>query len=439
MDQQDLARLSATLARLSRIPQANLHEASRHPPFTEVIDLCVAFFPDQVGLNHEGKPAREDVRWGLLNLFDATGVPTEATAGSIAVAIEDAMLTTRGETIHLCPLDEADTLPRLRFGPCEVRTFSNAEFSEIIQYERLQRRFRGLAIDANSFARFDWLVVREPVTFAATLRNRSGFFRHIDFRMDRDFGAIEPYAKKWPAIVERAVFALLLIRWEDMVQHRDIDWRAFRIPWVYSVPADILDAPPYPKGPETLTWEPDFHHDEQTGEEIETQRPFRLPLNDDLDAYYADLTDERWRNLERAQGSPIVNPLVVHFMTRAFASQGIDEFLGHVTAIEAALGMSSDYSVGKPRPPIGRSNPGATERVKRRISALTGDATMANVFGDLFNLRSTFIHGRLLADVPSTQRLQARVLARQVLECLIQAAQTSTAQDRDAYLSGLCP
>jgi hypothetical protein len=439
MDQQDLARLSAALAHLSQIPRDNLQEASRHSPFTEVIDLCVTIFPEQVGLTHDGKPARDDVRWGLLNLFDGTGVPTDATATSIATAIEDAMLATRGETIHLCPLDQADALPRLRFGPCEVRTFSRTEFSEVIQFERLKRRFRNLSIDINSFARFDWLVVREPVSFASTLKNRSGFFRHIDFRMDRDYGAIESYAKKWPAAVERAVFALLLLRWEDMVQYRDIDWRGFRIPWVYSVPADVLDAPPYPKGPETLTWEPDFQHDEETGGDVETERPFRLPLNDDLDGYYTGLTDERWHNLERAQASAIVNPLVVHFLTRSFASEGIDEFLGHITTIEAALGMSSDYGVGRSRPPIGSRNPGATERVRRRISALTGDPTMATLFGKLFDLRSTFIHGRPIADVSSTQRVQARVLARQVLECLIQTAQTSTAPDRDNYLTSLCP
>ena len=439
MEQQDLERLSVALARLSGIPQARLQEASRHAPFTDIIDLCVALFPDQVGLPNEGWPARDDVRWGLLNLFDGTGVPAAATATAIATAIESAMLATGGEIIHLCPLDEADTLPRLRFGPCEVRTFSKIEFSEIIQYGRLQRRFPNLSIDMNAFARFDWLVVREPVTFAATLKNRSGFFRQLDFRMDRDFGALEPYARKWPVAVERAAFALLLLKWEDMVQHRDVDWRAFRIPWVYSVPADALDAPPYPKGPETLTWEPDFQHGEETGEEIETERPFRLPLNDDLDAYYAELTDDRWQMLERAHASPIINPLIVHFMTRAFASEGIDEFLGHITTVEAALGMSSDYGVGRPRPPIGTSNPGATERVKRRIGALTGDAAMATVFGELFNLRSTFIHGRQLADVSSTQRIQARVLARRVLECLVHAAQTSTAQDRDTYLGGLCP
>jgi len=439
MGQDDLARLSTALARLSQIPRAKMQEASRHAPFTEVIDLCVELFPDQVGLTHEGKPARDDVRWGLLNLFDSTGLPSEANASSISTAVEHAMMATGGETIHLCPLDEADTLPRLRFGPCEVRTFSKTEFSEIIQYERLKRRFHSLSIDINSFARFDWLVVREPVTFAATLKNRSGFFRRIDFQMDRDLGAIQPYAKKWPAAVERAVFALLLLKWEDMVQHRDIDWRAFRIPWVYSVPADVLDAPPYPKGPETLTWEPDFYRDEETGEEVETERPFCLPLNDDLDAYYADLTDERWRSLETAQASPVVNPLVVHFLTRAFASEGIDEFLGHITTIEAALGMSSDYGIGRPRPSIGRSNPGATERVKRRISALTGDATMATVFEGLFNLRSTFLHGRPIAEVSSTQRVQARALARQVVECLIQTAQTTTAPDRDTYLTSLCP
>lgn len=439
MEPRDLGRLSDVLSYLSDIPHANLQDASRRAPFTELIELCAELFPVEVGVTQDGQPAREDIRWALLHLFDTTGVPTNGTATAIATEIENAMLARGGEIVHLCPLDQADTLPPLHFGPCEVRTFSKSEFSEIIQYARLKRRFPGLDLDIGEFARFDWLVVREPVMFGTTLEKRSGFFRHLDFRLDRDFGAIQPYARKWPIIVEKAVFALLLLPWEEMVQHRDIDWRAFRIPWVYSLPSDIFEGPSYPRGPETLTWEPDFYFDSISGKEVETQRPFRLPLNDEIDGSFANLTDARWNILDMAQSSPIFNPLVMHFLVRAFTSDGIDEFLGHVTTVEAALGMSSDFGVGTPRPLIGKKNPGATVRVKRRIAALTGDSANADVFEGIFNLRSTFIHGRKMDELSSARRVQARVLARNVVECLIQATQARAAADRDAYLTSLCP
>ena len=433
------AALSAALLPLVGLQHSRLQEASRRAPFSDLIEVCIRLFPAQVGVNRDGQLAREDVRWGLLHLFETTGVPTAATAGVIAQTIADAIMASGGERVHLCPLDEADTLPRMRFGPCEVRTFTEAEFAQVIQHDRLRRRFPNLRLDIGAFTRFDWLVVHEPVTFGATLADRPGFFRLLDFRMDRDFGAIQPFARKWPVLVEKAVFALLLLPWEDMVQHPDINWCGFHIPWVYSVPADLLEAPSRPLGPETLTWEPDFYFEPALGEEVETEKPFRLPLNDDLEPYFAALTEDRWQSLLRAQDSPVFNPLVVHFLVRAFTAEGIDEFLGHITAIEAALGMPSDYGADRAKPRAKKGGPRGSECVKRRIAALAGNAGLADSYGQLFQLRSTFLHGRPMDDIPSAARVQARTLARQIVELLVQAAIATRTPDRNSFLAALCP
>ena len=249
-----------------------------------------------------------------------------------------AMANPAGTNIHLCPLDNGDDIPNLRFGPCELRHFSKAEFEEIIGADRLRRHYPSLKLEANRLARFHWLVVREPITFAATLGHRSSPWRFLNF--NEDYGAIDPFVRKWPEIVDRAVTALVLLPTEEIVHHPDVDWRAFRIPWVYTVTGDLLASPAWPPEPDTLHWEPDIWVDPATGEE-EGERPFALPLDENIAPQrFASLDDARWRLLETGYASPIVNPLAGHFLTRAFLAEGIDEFLGHVMAVEAAAAFN---------------------------------------------------------------------------------------------------
>jgi hypothetical protein len=59
------------------------------------------------------------------------------------------------------------------------------------------------------------------------------------------------------------------------------------------------------------------------------------------------------RTLDR----PLFETTIEHFFVRAFLEDPLDEFLAHITTIEAALGLKSDY-------------PGATKPVATRVSAL---------------------------------------------------------------------
>ncbi len=65
----------------------------------------------------------------------------------------------------------------------------------------------------------------------------------------------------------------------------------------------------------------------------------------------------------------------------------------------------------------------ATDRVAARVAAVLNDATSVQAYKDLFDLRSTFVHGRAgLQKVSTKQRVMARSLARGVSRGLIDLA-----------------
>jgi hypothetical protein len=120
---------------------------------------------------------------------------------------------------------------------------------------------------------------------------------------------------------------------------------------------------------------------------------------------------------------------------RAFLAEPLDEFLAHITTIEAALGLRDDYPYsGRPR--IGHRNITATKRLKARVSALLGAEAGAE-YDLLFNLRCEYLHGRPMGAISGKQRLTARTLARKVVNELIAAVAGPSSLSRHDYLGGL--
>lgn len=128
----------------------------------------------------------------------------------------------------------------------------------------------------------------------------------------------------------------------------------------------------------------------------------------------------------------------MHFLNRAFLTDGIDEFLAHITVVEAALGLSIDYVAGsRPRLPSGK-NPNATARVAVRLSALLGESGVGNDFKRLFDARSNFLHGRNMPPISSKDRKLARQLARRAVVALMKGALAiPTPASREEYLHDL--
>lgn len=354
-------------------------------------------------------------------------VPTSVAADRIDAAFHQ----TRCHRIHLCPLDQADEIPPRQFGPNSIRTFTAEELNDFVDPHGVTRKWADWRFDSRRFCEFTWLVVEEFVDLPGEPGARAlpAFF----IALDRDFGRIEPHKPLYPPAVEAALFALLTAPWEEVTVHSNIDWRPFRIPWVYTFDDDLFARIPVPPSPDSLSWETDFHHGAD-GVTIEYERPQRLLLEDDADVRTKYLNDSAWQELMVASASPLFAGPVRHFIVRAFASDGIDEFLAHILVVEAALGLVDDHS----RQPKLPGNPGATARVGARLGGLLNDPTARERYKELFAERSRFLHGQAMLDIPSTSVLEARRLARQCVCALIGAANSDAKLvNREAFLQDL--
>ncbi len=254
--------------------------------------------------------------------------------------------------------------------------------------------------------------------------------------MRRDFGEIEPHVGRFPPAVEGALFFLLLARWEEWSTMPEVDWRGFRVPWIYTVDDDLFVRPARPPSADSLTLEPWIVED-KWGEEVELERPSTLPLHDGAKTDLQLFIDAAWAELQAARATSLFETPLVHFLVRAFLADGIDEVMAHMTAIEAALGLEMDHR-RKLRPkPDPHPKPSATDRVAARIGAALTDPRAAQDYRGLFELRSGFVHGRAgLKNISTQQRVLARNLARRVTRALVALA-ARPARPREDVLADL--
>jgi hypothetical protein len=170
---------------------------------------------------------------------------------------------------------------------------------------------------------------------------------------------------------------------------------------------------------------------------FETERPLRYFLNDAGAEASAWLNDETWSKLTSACRSPLLSKTpIAHFFVRAFLDNGVDEFLAHITTIEAGRGLRSDYD-RKTRPKIARGR-NVTDCMAARVEALLGRKTDGAEYRRLFDFRSDFVHGRKMDAIPGEARIDARRLAQRVVNGLIGAALAEPAPlSREDYLNEL--
>jgi hypothetical protein len=340
---------------------------------------------------------------------------------SAAHALDDAYGRTTTRRRHLCPLDLADEMPELRFGNSRVADFTADELALLFDAPRLARNFHNQSLDSKRLAQFRWLVVEEEITLDPRPEARAAPFMFMT--LDRDFGEIDPHLGRFPPAVERSLFFLLLAPWETWSTMNEVDWRGFRLPWIYTTDDDLFVRPAPPPSADSLTLEPWIVQD-AWGEDVELERPTVLPLDDAAAPGLALFTDYAWTELEAARATDLFETPVAHFLVRAFLADGMDEVMAHMTAIEAAVGLEMDHKKWlRPKPDPNKAVSSATDRVAARIAAALSDRGSVKAYKDLFELRSTFVHGRAgLQKVSTTQRVMARSLARRVARGLVDLA-----------------
>jgi hypothetical protein len=384
------------------------------------------------------------VSFALSNALHAFGLPSGLApcdahlvqAPEVAAVLLDAAFrATRSEKIHLCPLDLASDLPSLQFGPNSIRKLSEAELKAIVDPKHLKRINPEWTFDAKRFSEFTWLIVREDVAIDREAGARA--VPALFINLGEDLGRIDPHPGQFPRAVEAALLAVLICPWEDWVEMPQVDWRAFRIPWVYSLDRDVFIRPAAPFSPDTLSWEP-YVHTDYDGEDIEVEKPTSLPLKSAASSASNWLNDKVWFDLELVTKSPLFETPISHFLIRAFATEGIDAFLAHITVVEAALGLQIDHDSHKRRKLLNQNSQGATFRVAKRLSGLLGSKADGDAFQRLFKERSKYLHGRPMNSISTSERILARCLARRVVEALGKAALAMPAPtSREIYLDGL--
>jgi hypothetical protein len=367
---------------------------------------------------------------GLLSHLAVDDTQPKLPPEVAAARLDGAFRQTTLSRVHLCPLDLADNLPVLSFGPNCIRQITVAELDDLVDAPKLKLFNAGWTFDSERFSRFRWLVVKEILPLGNERFSRAC----LDF--SQDLGRIEPHLERLPAAVGDALFAVLLAPWEDW-SLADFEWRGFTIPWVYSMDDDLFGYPSSPLSPDTLSWVPEIYTGED-GDEIELARPLRFSLDEAGAGAAAWLNQEAWSYLTRARQSPLFETPIAHFIVRAFLADGIDEFLAHVTAIEAAMGLHIDHNAKGRKKCSGSKRVGATARVAARVAALLDGQADGEDYCKLFDARSTLVHGRAMDAIPSDKRRLARRLSRRVAYALTAAALAEpTPQSRESYLDQL--
>jgi hypothetical protein len=240
--------LKEALAALWRIPRPGPRHLSSDPCFVRLHDACCNLY--------YGAKSKEDfgLHGALLTALRALGLPCGLVPENAHLALSVDMAASRLDAafrqtqvrrVYLCPLDRAGDLPTMKFGPNSIRKFDTDELEALVEPLQLKRFNSNWTFDAKRFSKFYWMVVEETRDINSEPGERASPELHEDLS---DLDLIKSHQEQFPTVVERALFAVLLLPWEDWVERAD-DWRGFRVPWLYPLSDDIFVHPSWPPSP----------------------------------------------------------------------------------------------------------------------------------------------------------------------------------------------
>ncbi len=339
--------------------------------------------------------------------------------------------------LYLAPLDCAIKLPNLAFGSAKICHPDKQELERIFDLPKLHRYFNpDKDFGMSDFSGFQWLIVEETKRFSCGPEGRGGIFANLGFPngcfnsadyTTEKLGRIIPLKDRYPEEFKTALFFLLLAPWEKWTSG-EINWRGFRIPWVYTVDNDLFRPPESLPSLKTLTWEPVGYEDDygkMQVYEIPLVPDFCNPLSEDtIDELKRLLSNDRLQQVQEAMNSVLFETPIVHFFLNGYETDGINEFISHITTIEAALGKHPEHQI--------------TDKLKKRISTLLFDNRYGDIFDNLYKKRSKYIHGRKnISDISLNERIEVRNLAQKIVNALIERATTTEIQSRKEFLDEL--
>jgi hypothetical protein len=329
-----------------------------------------------------------------------------------AAELKALFLQTHSQITYLAPVDLLEiTEDCLPFGRFKLQRFSESELLEFTRNHILEVFYPWAALDLRTLSDYWFLIVTESVEIKPML-DLTEFF---DPKVKVAYSAL-------PLAVEHALYPLVLCDWIDPYNSvsgvRPVAREAGDEPWFPHVPF-VIRIPTHPSdslspAPQfgSLAREPYFDNEgNELGDrpavpfhygESETEK-LKIRLQKTA-AYLESIRshDPTWRFVGTALG----------FLTKAFRSEGIEQLLWHITAIEAILGQDKE---------------GLTSLLKRRVAEVFGGPEnekkqFRSRFDKLYKFRSNLVHGNAeLSDkgVMKGHLAEARDFARGVVSWAI--------------------
>jgi hypothetical protein len=351
------------------------------PQFKELVRLTRSAFSDSYlsGLHeHAGHFFRRS------GAYDQYLEEQEVDAANLFAAFENAFRQQEMLVRYLAPLERVEfSRDHLDCGSFSIRRFKREELAKVLQ-TALNSVFYPAA-DTERLCHY-WFVVAEERQPAQDPSH--AFYRGVDLeRAGHVFVSYQPP----PGPIERALQVLSLFDWERAEWSATGEWGRFDLPFVILTNDALLRAPYrwWCEG-RWVVGTPDCsrlslgksrhgHLDEDASSELEKfckntssvltecmPPPPARPSEEEK-----DLTDHPWYFFE----------LAITYLVRAFQTEGLDQLLWHMVAIEALVGEE----------PVRAT-------IRRRLVRMLGSTEsnrkeIRKQFNRLYDLRSDLVHG----------------------------------------------
>jgi hypothetical protein len=342
------------------------------------------------------------------DIFEGKIVSIEATFHNYREAFQRREI----QVSYLAPMEFVYFAERtMDFGTFHIRRFSSEELSTILQNSINEVFYPWAAVDVKQLQNY-WFIHLIEAVHAPKL----GWI-HVNLS-DIDRVGIE-YTEH-PKVIEFALQQLALFDWQadwwkklsahrHEKQDKDLEkgWLRFSIPFVLRVDDHLLDSPR--PAPDISKLETEPFIDARTGEEIGEAPVVYIHFDkSETDAFKAFI--QRTGNLlaslrAKQNGWQFLEVALGNFI-RAFFSEGLEQMLWHITALEALLGEKGE---------------GVTDRLARRIASILGKSekerkAIRKQFKELYDFRSDLVHGNPFQKQTYVGHLRdARNLSRRVL------------------------
>lgn len=342
-------------------------------------------------------------KYAIRHFFRRTGYYTRAfsdTPSTLFQAYEEAFLRRQVRTTYLAPMEFVYfSRPEFRFSDFQIRQLDRDELETIVGNE-VNRVFYPYAIvDTRALQRYWFLIVtiEQP---APRLRRSKFEWSSID-RVPLEY-------TRFPSAIERVLARLVLFDWVVEPQDDHSPYRSqfgFNIPFVVRVDDDYLSSPKGAPDCSKLATTPQI--DPLTEEEYEAPTVF-FDLNEPHAVTFEECTSRADDCLRQLEADPARWPFLkvaLGNLIKAFFTDGLEQLLWHITALEALLG---------------ERKPGLTESLAKRGAVILGATEnerrqLRKRLKELYALRCDLVHGNEFEDEVQWQQLfEARTFARQI-------------------------